>query len=199
MIKEGIAILTQWLLLPILLNVLVFGIIPYDHSISYKDITSDSGNGTVSGHVWAVSLIPWCLIMSTASALSLEIYSKTISEIDFGVVIWEDTPHDYLIIAITSVIAAMVAQCLIFGLATSGQIRSWLAMLMAGSMGAFAVMLLKFLRSKRSMHESDKRFRPEEAKEVFILLTVGLFILFPIACVVYTVCLHSITIWVGEL
>ena len=104
--KLSMTIFVIWFALPLVLCIIVYGIIPYDYyTIGGTVITNTRrlrglrenipGVSDVSGYVWAVTLIPWAIIMPTAASLAIEFYSNIISEIEFSVIIWEDTPHEY--------------------------------------------------------------------------------------------------------
>ena len=205
--KLALNVFFLWFLVPVGLNVLVYGIIPYDYfnvSDSILAAMASSGGGSssssrlrrsldtgavggTSGLAWAVTLVPWVLVMSAAGALGVECYSSIISEIEFSVVIWEDTPHEYAQAAVAAVAAAMAVQALVFGVGGAGHSRTWLAVIFAGAAGALAVLYRMFLRSRRNVHGGDSEAATSEARGVFVQCVMGLGALTVVAAVAYAV------------
>ena len=108
--KLSTNIFVYWFALPLVLCIIVYGIIPYDYYTidssvlsstrrlrgrTMRNLGDNSMMNDVSGYAWAVTILPWALIMPAAGSLAIECYSNIISEIEFSVIIWEDTPHEY--------------------------------------------------------------------------------------------------------
>ena len=103
--KLSMNIFVVWFALPLVLCIVVYGIIPYDYFTvdgtvinnirRLRGLRDNTVVNNVSGYAWAATIIPWALIMPAAASLAVECYSNIISEIEFSVIIWEDTPHEY--------------------------------------------------------------------------------------------------------
>eukprot|EP00596_Hydrurales_sp_CCMP1899_P000695 CAMPEP_0119037626 /NCGR_PEP_ID=MMETSP1177-20130426/6084_1 /TAXON_ID=2985 /ORGANISM="Ochromonas sp, Strain CCMP1899" /LENGTH=519 /DNA_ID=CAMNT_0006999143 /DNA_START=119 /DNA_END=1675 /DNA_ORIENTATION=+ len=124
-------ILLLWVVIPVALCVLVYGIIPYDNlngTSVHQPIKSErilAGVKDNDGDVWGIALIPMIFVISNMGALAVEIYSKIITEIEFGVLIIEDTPIDYFLVSLTAVIIGIGFQALIFAMGGQGLDGNW--------------------------------------------------------------------------
>lgn len=190
-------ILFLWLFLPIIFCVLVYGIIPYDYFAGRASSSSSSNSASsppslerrntselvgpkISFTAWAPSTVPWILIMSSASAIAVDIYSTVISEIEFGVVIWHNSPRDYLKVAVAAIFCTVAMQILSFLTWGVGHVRNWLAMIAVGST-VVGFSLYRLFHKKRCLSTISP-----ESGEAFRRLLRGLFVLFTLTGVLYT-------------
>jgi hypothetical protein len=192
-------VLFLWLLLPVIFCVLVYGIIPYDY-IAGRPPNSSPNNAAaaanlsgvprhlredlgkqISFRAWAPSTVPWILIMASASSIAIEIYSTVISEIEFGVVIWEDSPSDYFKVAASSIFFTVAMQILSFFTWGVGHVRNWLAMVAVGSTVVGFLLYRMFYRNR-----CPTAISPESC-EAFRRFLRGLFVLFLLTGVLYTI------------
>jgi hypothetical protein len=191
-------VLFLWLLLPVIFCVLVYGIIPYDY-IAGRAPNSSPNNAAaaanqpgvprhlredlgkqISFSAWAPSTVPWILIMASASSIAVEIYSTVISEIEFGVVIWEDSPSDYFKVAASAIFFTVSMQILSFFTWGVGHVRNWLAMVAVGSTVVGFLLYRIFYRSRSPIAISP------DSSEAFRRFLRGLFVLFLLTGVLYT-------------
>jgi hypothetical protein len=192
-------VLFLWLLLPVIFCVLVYGIIPYDYIAGRASSSSSSNSAAaanepegsrllegespgdqISFSAWAPSAVPWILIMASASAIAVEIYSTVISEIEFGVVIWDDSPADYFKVAASAIFFTVAMQILSFFTWGVGHVRNWLAMVAVGSTVVGFLLYRMFYRKR-----SASTISPESC-EAFRRFLRGLFVLFLLTGVLYT-------------
>ena len=195
-----------WLLLPIIFCVIIYGVIPYDYAatVNHNGTSNNSSLSTVrnshvrilkaasntdsdavlSIDVWAVCMIPWILIMASASASAVQIYSTVISEVEFGVQIWQDSPLDYFRVAALAISAALAMQILIFSSWGPGHVRNWLCMIAVAS-GVVGILLQRMFYAKKDLH--NKTSMSEEKVDIFKRFMRGLFILFCISVVGFTI------------
>lgn len=192
-------VLFLWLLLPVVFCVLVYGIIPYDYiagrasSSSSNDSAAaanqpevprhliDSLGKQISFRAWAPSTVPWILIMASASAIAVEIYSTVISEIEFGVVIWDDSPSDYFKVAASAIFFTVAMQILSFFAWGVGHVRNWLSMVAVGSTVVGFLLYRMFYKNRRPAAISP------ESCEAFRRFLRGLFVLFSFTGVLYSI------------
>ena len=174
-------VLFLWVLLPSVLCSLSFGVIPFDFFLnsSAQDVNDDGSTrlpGDVSGKIWAVTLVPWILIMSCASLLSMEVYSSAITEIEFGVVLWESNLFLYFLTCAVAVISSMTMQVLLFSVAGPGHLWNWLPEMISGCLSVSGMLMYTFAMSCRA----NFPFRSAtsiQAMRNFFLFICGLFIL----------------------
>ena len=189
-----------WLLLPILFCVIVYGVIPYDYAAAATN--SGSSNNTsstsvqrtnprvlkagrpdpnaVSIDVWAACMIPWVLIMASASACAVQVYSSVISEVEFGVQIWKDSPLDYFKVAALTTSAALAMQILIFTSWGAGHVRNWLCMIAVAS-AVVGIMLQRMFYNNKGTETIS-----EEKIDIFKRFMRGIFVLFCVSGVGFT-------------
>ena len=195
-----------WLLLPIIFCVIIYGVIPYDYAATVnhngtsnnsslstvqnshvrilKAATNANSDAVISIDVWAVCMIPWILIMASASASAVQIYSTVISEVEFGVQIWQDSPLDYFRVAILAISAALAMQILIFSSWGPGHVRNWLCMIAVAS-GVVGILLQRMFYAKKDPNNTTSI--SEEKVDIFKRFMRGLFILFCISVVGFTI------------
>jgi hypothetical protein len=184
-------ILLLWLILPVSLCVLAYGVIPYEYfiysksennqtmsleSYSWRELLQDNH---ISSSIWGLTLVPWILVMTSAGALSVEAYSSILSEIEFGVIVWEDNPITYLRVSLCAVATSLALESLIFDVFKAGQVRNWLAIILAGSITIFFMLARMTFNSHRA--ESSV------IRKVFWQLIYGIFLLFSVASTGYSV------------
>ena len=194
-----------WLLLPIIFCVIIYGVIPYDYAATVnhngtsnnsslstvqnshvrvlKAATNTDSDAVLSIDVWAVCMIPWILIMASASASAVQIYSTVISEVEFGVQIWQDSPLDYFRVATLAISAALAMQILIFSSWGPGHVRNWLCMIAVAS-GVVGLLLQRMFYAKKDPNATSIT---EEKVDIFKRFMRGLFILFCISVVGFTI------------
>lgn len=142
--------LLLWLLLPALTCSIMYGVVPYDYFIKNDPNKSNANvEAIVPSTVWAVTLLPWLLVMSAAAGLSLEIYSLTISQIELGVVTWEESPTAYAWAGLGAVGASMAMQSLLFTFFGVGHMGSWIAIICTGFLVIIAVLFRMFLIARQ--------------------------------------------------
>ena len=148
------------------------------------DISQNQEDIKISMNVWLKSLIPWILIMAIFSSLCVEIYSSMISEIEFSVVVWEDTPRLYFTSSLMTVTSCAVVQILIFALWTIGRPRNWFAMIITGFITVAAILYRTFYYRK-----SNSIFLPisVESQAIFYQFLKGTFVLLICSNVIYTI------------
>jgi hypothetical protein len=190
-----------WLLLPILFCVIVYGVIPYDYAAAASNSGSPNNTSsssvqrtnvrilkaggsvydTVSIDVWAACLIPWVLIMASASACAVQVYSSVISEVEFGVQIWKDSPLDYFKVAALTTSAALAMQILIFTSWGAGHVRNWLCMIAVASAVVGIMLQRMFYNNKGSETISAGK------TDIFKRFMRGIFVLFCVSGVGFTI------------
>lgn len=179
--------LLLWLFAPALICSIAYGIIPYDYFVSIADNNdgSDQAQMTVQYSVWAVTLVPWILIMSAAASFSVEIYSSVISQVEFGIVIWDESPADYIRTGLVAIGASMSVQVLIFETLGAAHLGSWLGILGAGFFAISTALCTMFIKSWWS-----QVYVPASscvARAIFGNYLLGLFLLLPVGSIAYTV------------
>jgi len=102
------------------------------------------------------------LIMTGLATLSMECYSNIISEIEFSVVLWEDTPLEYVKTGFYACCSALMVSFLFhflmgdhrdgsrFGLI--GCLMGWLMMMCSGIVGIVAGLGSMFVRRRMTLH-----------------------------------------------
>jgi hypothetical protein len=180
-----------WVILPSSLCSLFFGAVPYDYFVNTSKVNSmgeviNRLPGDMHGSRWAVTIIPWALIMFSVATLSIEIYSSIISEIEFGIIIWRKGYYSHLQIIVASILASMTMQALIFGATGGGQQRNWLPIMASGFVSIAMVLTHIFIKSKlaRGTTQSPISVR---ATRSFIQCLLGIFVLIFLSSTAYTV------------
>ena len=140
--------------------------------------------GKIDASVWSLSLIPWILIMTTFASITVEIYSSVISEIEFSVVVWEDTPKLFFYTSMVAIISGASMQLLIFSVFGIGHLRSWLAIITGGFISIASVLFRTFYYRKVS--STTLKISPE-SQQIFSQFLKGIFVLIVGSSVLYTV------------
>ena len=153
------------------------------------------------------SIVPSILfVMVGLTTLSMECYSNIISEIEFSVVLWEDTPVEYLKTGFIACFGALSMSFLVrlvmgdgrgFGLV--GCLVGWLMMMCGGVVGIIIGLGSMFLRRRRSVHHHVVNHDPrssssihddmahQEAKDVFVQCVRGLCMLLLVPPILYLI------------
>lgn len=180
-LKLLLNILFLWVILPAALCSSSFGIIPFDFFLNSS--TEGAGDnvlnrlpGDVRGNSWAVTMVPWTLIMSCAALLSMEMYSSVITEIEFGVVLWESNLFLYFLTCTVAVVTSMTMQALIFSVASPGRAWNWLPEMIAGCLSVCGMLLYAFSMSCRATFPFRSVTSIETTRN-FVLLLCGVFTL----------------------
>lgn len=192
-------VLLLWLVFPFVPCVIVYGIIPYDNldgstladgSIHSKRMLSAIKKDR--GDVWGVALIPFILVLFNMGALAVEIYSKIITEIEYGVLIIEDTPKDYFHVSLTAVIAGMGSQALMFAIGGQGLEGNWLVVILCGFIAIAVKLRRKFINGKSTSIPLEL-----ERERIFRQTIWGLFFLLYISSASYTIFAIIYTLFSG--
>jgi hypothetical protein len=190
-VKLFLHIFFLWVILPSSLCSLFYGAVPYDYFVNTSKVNSmgeviNRLPGDIHGSRWAVTILPWALIMFSAATLSIEIYSSIISEIEFGIIIWRKGFYSHLQVTVASIFASMTMQTLIFGATGGGQIRNWLPIMASGFISITMVLSNLFIKSKlaRGTTQSPISVR---ATRSFIQCLLGIFVLIFLSSTAYTV------------
>ena len=190
-VKLLLNILLLWVLLPSSLCSLFFGAVPYDYFVNTGNVNSmgqviNRLPGDIHGTRWAVTILPWSLIMFSIATLSIEIYSSVISEIEFEIIIWRKGFCNHLQIIVASTFACMTMQTLIFGSTGRGQKRNWLPIMTFGFIAIAMVLSNLFIKSKIALGTADPAILVR-AKRSFIQCLLGIFVLIFLSSTAYTI------------
>ena len=102
------------------------------------------------------------LVMAGLATLSMECYSNIISEIEFSVVLWEDTPIEYVKTGVYACFSALLVSFLVHfvmmgdreGFGLFGCFLGWLMMMCGGVVGIVAGLGSMFVHRRRTLHHS---------------------------------------------
>jgi hypothetical protein len=130
-------------------------------------------------------MYPWVLVMSALGGLAVELHSNIISEIESGMIVWDDTPWDYFYAAGVGTAAAVGANVWVHGASGGTRGRAWALMLVAGTAGVCLALGRMFVRSRRTINGGDTAASAPESLRVFVNCLLGTLVLTVVAAALY--------------
>ena len=178
----AITLLLAWLVIPVVVIILSFGLVPYSS-------LTDAARSTAAWN----SLWPWSVIVLVEAALMTEVFSALAYEIEFGIVVREELPALYAKVSFAGLAAALTVHSIILGCTVTAAAPDavFYSSSLRSSRGWLAVQAAAFAASAATLHwafSSHAGSAPSRGTLVVSAQVVaGLFVLLPCAAVLYTI------------